>query len=89
MNETILRNDVPEDEGEAGVDAWARLEEIAVPTTVVWGDRDVPFGIETCEAVAARIPEARTLVLAGMAHLPSLEQPDAVAAAIQDSTSGR
>ena len=39
--------------------------------------------------VAARIPEARTLVLAGMAHLPSLEQPDAVAAAIQDSTSGR
>jgi len=89
MNERILRNDVPDEEGEAGVDAWARLEEIAMPTTVVWGDRDVPFGIETCEAVAARIPGARTLVLAGLAHLPSLEQPDAVAAAIQDGTSGR
>ena len=56
MNRTILRNDVPDDEGEAGVDAWARLEEIAVPTTVMWGDRDVPFGIETCEALADAHP---------------------------------
>ncbi len=89
MNEVIVRNDVPDEEGEAGVDAWARLEEIAVPTTVMWGDRDVPFGIETCEAIAGRIPGARTFVLAGMAHLPSLEDPDAVAAAIQESTAGR
>ena len=75
MNEVIVRDDVPDEEGEAGVDAWARLGEIDLPTTVMWGDRDVPFGIETCEAIAGRIPGARTFVLAGLAHLPSLEDP--------------
>ena len=55
----------------------------------MWGDRDVPFGIETCEAIAGRIPGARTFVLAGLAHLPSVEDPAAVAAAIQESTAGR
>jgi pimeloyl-ACP methyl ester carboxylesterase len=89
MNERILRNDVPEDAGEGDVDAWSRLEEIGVPTTLVWGDRDVPFGIETCRAVAARVPGARTHVLPGTAHLPSLEQPAELAAVIQASTSGR
>ena len=89
MNEIIVRNDVPDEVGEAGIDAWARLEEIELPVTVMWGDRDVPFGIETGEAIAARIPGARTFVLAGMAHLPALEDPTAVAAAIQESTAGR
>jgi pimeloyl-ACP methyl ester carboxylesterase len=89
MNERILRNDVPESAGEGDVDAWSRLEELRVPTTVIWGDRDVPFGIETCRAIAARVPGARTQVLAGAAHLPSLEQPAELAAAIQASTSGR
>ena len=89
MNERVLRNAVPEDAGEGDVDAWSRLEEIDMPVTVMWGDRDVPFGIETCRAIAARVPGARTHVLPGAAHLPSLEQPAELAAAIQASTSGR
>jgi pimeloyl-ACP methyl ester carboxylesterase len=89
MNERILRNDVPEDVGEGDVDAWSRLEEVRVPTTVIWGDRDVPFGIATCAALVARVPDARGHVLPGAAHLPSLEQPAELAAAIQASTSGR
>jgi len=89
MNDRILRSGVPEDAGEGDVNAWARLEEVAVPTTLVWGDRDVPFGIETCQAVAARVPGARTEVLPGTAHLPSLEQAAELAAVIQASTSGR
>jgi pimeloyl-ACP methyl ester carboxylesterase len=89
MNERILRHEVPEDAGEGDVDAWSRLEEVRAPTTVVWGDRDVPFGIETCRAVVARIRGARAHVLPGTAHLPSLEQPAELAAAIQASTSGR
>jgi len=89
MNRRILRNDVPEDAGEGDVDAWSRLEEIAVPTTVIWGDRDVPFGIETCRTIGARVPGARTHALPDAAHLPSLEQPDELAALIQASTSGR
>jgi pimeloyl-ACP methyl ester carboxylesterase len=62
---------------------------VRAPTTVIWGDRDVPFGIETCRAVVARVPGARAHVLPGTAHLPSLEQPAELAAAIQASTSGR
>jgi pimeloyl-ACP methyl ester carboxylesterase len=89
MNDRIVRSGVPEDAGEGDVNAWARLEEVSVPTTLVWGDRDVPFGIETCHAVAARVPRARTEVLRGTAHLPSLEQPAELAAVIQAGTSGR
>jgi pimeloyl-ACP methyl ester carboxylesterase len=89
MNERILRNAVPEDEGESAVDAWSRLEEISVPTALIWGDLDVPFGIETCQAVAARVPGARAHVIAGAAHLPSLERPEELARLIQASTSGR
>jgi pimeloyl-ACP methyl ester carboxylesterase len=89
MNERILRHGAPEDAGEGDVDAWSRLEEVRAATTVIWGDRDVPFGIETCRAVVARVPGARAHVLPRTAHLPSLEQPAELAAAIQASTSGR
>ena len=89
MNEAILRNGAPEDAGEGDVDAWARLEELRMPTTVVWGDRDEPFGIATCRALVERVPGAREQELPGTAHLPSLEQPAELAAVIQASTSGR
>jgi pimeloyl-ACP methyl ester carboxylesterase len=89
MNERILRNDVPDEVGAGDVDAWSRLEEIRVPTTVMWGDRDVPAGIETCRATAARVPGARTHVLAGAAHLPALEQPAELAAAIAAAMQAR
>jgi pimeloyl-ACP methyl ester carboxylesterase len=89
MNRRILRNAVPEDAGASDVDAWSRLPDLAVPTTLIWGDRDVPVEIDTARAIAARVPGARTHVLPGAAHLPSLEQPAELAAAIQASTSGR
>jgi pimeloyl-ACP methyl ester carboxylesterase len=83
MNERILKNDVPEDAGAGDVDAWSRLEEVSVPTIVIWGDRDVPFLIETCRTIAARVHGARTHVLPGVAHLPSLERPTELAAVIK------
>jgi pimeloyl-ACP methyl ester carboxylesterase len=89
MNEVILRNAAPEDAGEGDVDHWSRLEELRMPTTVMWGDRDEPFGIATCRTLVERIPGARGHELPGAAHLPSLEQPAELAAAIQASTSGR
>ncbi len=62
-----------------GQAAWERLEDVRVPVTVAWGDLDVPFLVERCEQVAARLPRARTQVIAGAAHLPYLEDPDRVA----------
>lgn len=89
MNEVIVRGGVEDEDGEGDVDAWSRLEEVSVPTTLIWGDLDVPFGIETSREIARRVPGARTRELHGTAHLPSLDAPDELAAAIQASTSGR
>jgi len=82
MNERIIRNGVPDDAGAGELDAWSRLEEVSVPTTVVWGDRDAPDIIESCRAVAARVPGARSHALPDVAHLPALEKPAELAAAI-------
>jgi pimeloyl-ACP methyl ester carboxylesterase len=83
MNRRILRNGVPEGVGVSGIDAWSRLEEVRVPTTVVSCALDVPAFNDRNREVAARIPDARLCELPGVAHLPSLEQPDVVAALIE------
>jgi pimeloyl-ACP methyl ester carboxylesterase len=89
MNRQIIANGVPEGAGEADVDAWSRLGELAMPVTILCGDSDERFAQETCAALAERIPGARHEVLPGVAHLPSLEIPEELAARIQASTSGR
>jgi pimeloyl-ACP methyl ester carboxylesterase len=82
MNAVVLANSDGEDSGESGLDAWARLEEIRVPATVVWGDLDIPALCTQYAEVAARIPRARSHVLHGVAHLPSLERPAELAATV-------
>ena len=89
MNRRILANDVPEDAGDDGMEAWSRLEAVAVPTTVIVCALDIPFMNAQAEQVAARIPGARLERMEGVAHLPSLERPAELAALIQASTSGR
>ena len=83
MNATILENEAAEDAtenaGVGDVEAWQRLEEVQAPTTVAWGELDVPFLIDRCEQLTVRLPHARRRVLPGTAHLPYLEQPDLVA----------
>ena len=89
MNRTILAHAVPEDAGESGVDAWSRLEDVAMPTTVIVCALDVPFITDQGAAIAARIPGARLERMEGVAHLPALERPEELARLIQASTSGR
>ena len=80
MAKTTIAAGLPDDAGASGIDAWGRLEEVRAPATLAWGDLDVPFGIRTCRTVAERLPRLRaTEVIAGTAHLPYLERPDAVA----------
>jgi pimeloyl-ACP methyl ester carboxylesterase len=86
MNRIALTSGQPEDAGDAGIDVWSRVEEVRVPVTVAWGYLDVPQAIELCEALAARLPDCRsTRTFAGTAHLPSLEDPAAVAALIREA----
>ncbi|MGM9479671.1 alpha/beta fold hydrolase [Roseateles sp. NT4] len=62
---------------QAAPDAWSRLEQLAVPTHLVCGDLDLPYLVQRCREMAARIPGARHVALPGVAHLPSLEAPAA------------
>jgi pimeloyl-ACP methyl ester carboxylesterase len=85
MNAIILRNDDAEDAGDSGVRAWDRLGEVAVPVTVACGSLDMGPIIERSKKLAALLPGGRYVELAGFAHQPYLEDPEAVAALIRDA----
>jgi proline iminopeptidase len=57
----------------------SRLAEVRTPTLVLHGGADDP---EQAQALAARIPDARFVVLPGVGHLPWVEHPDAANDAI-------
>jgi len=62
--------------------AFDRLREISHPALVIWGDADFPHIRERSRRLASTIPNARSLGLAGCAHLPNLEQPELFNAAV-------
>lgn len=62
--------------------ALERLCEVAVPTLVVTGEHDQPSVLEGAAALAAAVPGAEAVEIAGAAHLPSLERPEAFDAAV-------
>jgi pimeloyl-ACP methyl ester carboxylesterase len=63
-----------------------RLPTVTVPVLVVWGaaDRMIPVGHG--QAYAQAIPGARFLLLPEAGHLPQLEAPDRLLAAVRDFT---
>ncbi len=60
---------------------WDRLGELAVPVTLVAGERDAKFRA-IAERMAAAIPAARLDVVPDAGHAVQLERPQAVAAAV-------
>ena len=60
---------------------WDRLPQLAIPVTLVVGERDAKFRA-VAERMAAALPGARLEVVPGAGHAVQLERPDAVAAAI-------
>lgn len=85
MNAVIIRNNVPEEAGGSGLDAWSRIDEIQIPVTVACGDLDIPFVANGCRLLAERLPVGTHRVLAGMAHQPYLESADTVAELIRSA----
>lgn len=59
-----------------------RIAALATPTLLIWGDQDqlVPAGVG--ERLAALLPNARLQIIANCGHMPQLEHPDALIAAI-------
>jgi pimeloyl-ACP methyl ester carboxylesterase len=73
--------------------AAGRVGELACPVLVVVGDADDPAIREVAERVAGDAPRGRLVVLAGLGHMLSLEQPalfaDLLAEFLTDVASGR
>jgi pimeloyl-ACP methyl ester carboxylesterase len=59
------------------------LHRLAVPTLMIWGDRDPVVPLAHAHAVAAEIPHARLEVLPA-GHVPQLGHPDRVAALLEE-----
>jgi 3-oxoadipate enol-lactonase len=65
-------------------DATPYLGEIDVPTLVVHGEEDATIPIAEAEAMAEALPNVRLVRLPATGHLPPLERPGELAAAILD-----
>jgi len=61
-----------------------RLPDITVPVLAVWGEADRMIPVEHGRAYAKAIPGARFLLIAEAGHLPQLETPDRLLAAVRD-----
>lgn len=52
-----------------------RLEQIDVPTAIIWGRQDPRSKVDNAIAAAGRIPRCRLSIIEDCGHLPYLEQP--------------
>jgi 3-oxoadipate enol-lactonase len=68
----------PEDAEEVSLTppAITRLAEIHVPTLVIVGDYDIPSKIAVTDYLATAIPGAQKVIIPGIAHMVSMEQPE-------------
>jgi len=61
-----------------------RLHRIATPTLVCWGEHDRLAPLRCAAAWVEAIPRARLVTFAESGHVPHIEEPDAVAAAVAE-----
>lgn len=84
MNRRILKIGAPDDAGDSGLDTWHELAEIGAPGIAAWGDLDQPADLPWYRLIADRLPRVSPRELPGTAHLPSLDQPQTVAALVRE-----
>ena len=63
--------------------ALAAAAQIRVPATFILGERDMMTPAKAGKALAAALPNSRTVVLRGAGHMMMVEQPDQLLAALQ------
>lgn len=59
------------------------LPQIAVPTLVIVGSDDEPF-LAAADYMAAKIPQARKVVIPGAGHAPNIDRPDLFDSAVRE-----
>ncbi len=57
--------------------------QVTVPTTFILGERDMMTPLRSGKALAAALPNSRTVVLRGAGHMMMTERPDELLAALQ------
>lgn len=62
--------------------AWDALQELDLPVLVIVGEYDESVSIDLGRLLAERLPRGEFLLVPRAAHLPQLEQPEAVAAIV-------
>ena len=68
----------------ARIDSRPRLGEIAVPTLLIWGDKDGITSRAHHDEILDAIPGAKLEVIAGAGHLPMVEAPELVVPLLAD-----
>jgi pimeloyl-ACP methyl ester carboxylesterase len=63
--------------------ALAAAAQIAVPVTLILGEHDMMTPVKAGKALAAALPNSRTVVLPGAGHMMMMERPDELLAALQ------
>jgi pimeloyl-ACP methyl ester carboxylesterase len=63
--------------------ALAAASQIKVPATLILGERDMMTPARAGKALAAALPNSRTVVLSGAGHMMMVERPDELLAALQ------
>ena len=63
--------------------ALAAAAKVSVPTTLILGERDMMTPSKAGKALAAAIPNARTIILSGAGHMMMNDRPDELLAALQ------
>lgn len=77
-NQIALGWEVQElDDDQPFSDSVERLGEIHVPMLVMWGDVDVARALAAGAYMAATIANAQKHIMAGTAHMPNMERPEA------------
>ncbi|HEU0083612.1 MAG TPA: alpha/beta hydrolase [Bradyrhizobium sp.] len=64
-------------------DALRAAAQVKVPVTFILGERDMMTPLKAGKALAAALPDSRTVVLRGAGHMMMVERPDELLAALQ------
>ena len=70
------------------LDLTPRLGDLAVPTLVLWGDRDRVINLSAGRVYHERIPGARLVILHGIGHCPQIEAPGRTSALLAGLVAG-
>jgi pimeloyl-ACP methyl ester carboxylesterase len=65
-------------------DVRERLPQIACPTLVVWGDRDIIISVRDADVFVELIPNARKVIYTDTGHVSMLERPQAFNELLKD-----